>query len=233
METRNVLNTAAVDRFLDELATLTARPELRNWLRSTVRLWLLNHHQRYDRVIRDPMDGRPARVDATDEWDAVPRPIEADLPLWCDDALARGDTVIWLRLGPALHKRVRCALAAVDRALERTLDETDRAMLDGLSFPAAEALDRQQRRADFEVSQRATKQATKRATQPAAAAAAQNPGPPGAGDAGIRISGAGKAPCPNWHDLEHNPVTSRRDPRPNPKGGQAGPEGGQERDRYA
>ena len=54
MSTRNVLNAHEVDRFVDDLAQQTDRPELRRWI--------LKHHDLYDRIVRDPATGGLALV---------------------------------------------------------------------------------------------------------------------------------------------------------------------------
>ena len=145
MDPRNVLNIAETDRVLDDLAALTARPELQAWLRGPVRVWLLGQFDRFDRVIRDPATGDPARVDANDEWDTVPRPLGLALSDDLAAALDRGETVICLRLGAGLRKRVARVLEGLAQELERGGPDA----LDGLSFPAAEARDRTRRRAAY------------------------------------------------------------------------------------
>ena len=180
MDPRNVLNIAETDRVLDDLAALIERPELKGWLRGPVRLWLLGQYDRFDRVIRDPATGGPARVDAGDEWDTVPRPLTDELPAPIDAALARGETVVYLRLGTGLQKRVARVLEALVRELDRAGPEA----LDGLSFPAAEALDRARRRAAFQAGQRgnggASRGSERRISVPAPAVPAL-PEPPAEG----------------------------------------------------
>jgi hypothetical protein len=65
MSSRNVLNAQEVDRFVDDLAQQTARPELERWLGGSARRWILKHYDLTDRIVRDPATGGLARTPST------------------------------------------------------------------------------------------------------------------------------------------------------------------------
>jgi hypothetical protein len=142
MSSRNVLNAYEVDRFVDDLAQRTARPELERWLRGPARRWILKHYDLTDRILRDPATGglilvRPDSVD-----DVVPRAYLGEAPAWCQAALNRGDEVIALRLGATLRKRLRRVMAMI----EAELQQGGLASLDRLPFEKAEARVEKRRR---------------------------------------------------------------------------------------
>ena len=131
MPTRNVINVSDVERFVDEFAERTDHPALKRWLASTVRRWILKHYDRTDRVVLDPNEGSFALAGA----DGARQPYVGAVPDWAAVAIARGDQVVYLRLGATLHKRAHRALTALAAELEDgTLSTPDR-----MPFPKAEA----------------------------------------------------------------------------------------------
>jgi len=142
MSSRNVLNAQEVDRFVDDLAKQTARPELERWLGGSARRWILKHYDLTDRILRDPATGGLALVRPDSVDDVVPRAYLGEAPDWCQAALERGDEVIALRLGAALRKRLRRVMAM----LEAELEEGCHASLDRLPFEKAETRAHKHRR---------------------------------------------------------------------------------------
>jgi hypothetical protein len=142
MSSRNVLNVCEVDRFIDDLAQQTGHAALQAWLRGTARRWIIKHHDRYDRVVRDPATGALGLADPA-AGEAARRPYEGEVPGWCAAALERGDQVVYLRLGATLHKRLRRAT----EALEAELRDGTLPSLERIDVPKAEAKARKRRRA--------------------------------------------------------------------------------------
>ena len=119
MSSRNVLNAHEVDRFVDDLAQQTARPELQRWLRGSARRWILKHYDLTDRILRDPVAGGLVRVRPDSLDDVVPQSYAGEVPAWCQAALDRGDEVIALRLGASLRKRLRRVVAVLEADLQQ------------------------------------------------------------------------------------------------------------------
>ena len=146
MPSRNVLNCAEVERFLDDLTDQRERPEIRAWLQATVRRWIINHHDRYLRIAYDRAAGQAVLMAPTAEGAESPGPFEGDLPDWGRRALARGDELILLTLDAGLAKRVRRALQALGAALDEGLLTS----CERVSFPRAEQISEERRLRAYE-----------------------------------------------------------------------------------
>jgi len=142
MSSRNVLNAKEVERFVNDVARQTDRPELERWLGGSARRWILKHHDLTDRILRDPATGGLALVRPDSLDDVVPRVYQGEVPAWCEAALERGDEVIALRLGATLRKRLRRVMAM----LEVELQQRSLISLDRLPFEKAEARAEKRRR---------------------------------------------------------------------------------------
>jgi len=104
---RNVLNTDAVDGFLQGLVAEFRAGQvagLEKWLTTSARRWILRDYERVWRVEREPMTDQLVLVDPADEGDRVVGPLDGAAPDWVVKAMARGDEIVVIRLNATLRK---------------------------------------------------------------------------------------------------------------------------------
>ena len=63
MTQRNVINTQAVDDYVAAVSELAIEPAARQWIRRSVRRWILREHKRCYLVVRDRLTGDVVLVD--------------------------------------------------------------------------------------------------------------------------------------------------------------------------
>lgn len=127
---RNVINSDEVDLFVSRLGELTENTEIRHWLGTVVRRWILNHQ---DESYMIEMTDAFGTIEAFDFDMLEYVPFIGPEPRWLAPALHRGDSVVAVRLDPALEDDICTAIAW----LEQAPFETTAARLSRLSWPNA------------------------------------------------------------------------------------------------
>jgi hypothetical protein len=122
MPSRNIVNVEAVDAFLETQAALAGHAAIADWLSAAARNWILQDYDRYD-ILEPGVDGGWVLIDPNaGEW-AEPRPYDGETPDWFDRAYLRGDTLIFLRLGGTLAKRLRGIVDYLDAQSDSAKDK--------------------------------------------------------------------------------------------------------------
>lgn len=101
VSTRNVVNTDEIDAFVGRVSKRARFEQVREWLRTTYRKWLIKHASGED-ILPDP------DADGLSLFDLVARDQETwrttryfgPTPDWMLDAMCRGDRIVKVRCGP-------------------------------------------------------------------------------------------------------------------------------------
>lgn len=133
MSGRNVINVAALDAYLEDIAGDCAYAVTEGWLCRNARRWALANYDHIWHVAREPMTDRLVLIDP-DDPDRVVGAYEDDVPDWAIRCLASGETLLYLRLNQTLTKRLRRIVAWV----EGTADPQAGPKVERLSFADAD-----------------------------------------------------------------------------------------------
>lgn len=98
---RNVVNTDEIDAFVDSVSKRARLEQVREWLRTTYRKWLIKHAPGED-IVPDPdADGLSLfGLVARDQETLRTTGYFGPTPEWMLDAICRGDRIVKVRCGP-------------------------------------------------------------------------------------------------------------------------------------
>lgn len=145
MVARNILNADQVTAFIQDLATLAAREEVRVWFGTTVRKWLLNRYepvwQVFLRAERRHLVAQQFNVGAAIDLGCLDEPHR--FPAWVHRAVATQTPLHYIVLSDTLRERLFVMLDYLDNQSDhRVLRKLNRVTVEQVEAAAREAADR-------------------------------------------------------------------------------------------
>ena len=142
MNSRNILNTWELDRFLREIGTPEVDKPIRQWLDRVARRWIVKEFHAVGRVLRvaNGSVGTEGQFAIAWRYGADSRgvtPRQGPIPPWLEGALPKG--VYWLDLGGPSASELGSQLHAVTFYFYSLKGSPQYTRLDRVAFPAAVA----------------------------------------------------------------------------------------------